>query len=241
MRRTFSSLLLLTIVLFVGGLVWLLVNGHDSKPAVSLLEKGRQRPLSITGLVYDSYRNNKLATSIRAEQLQVKPRKFGIFRVRNLNEVSLKRTRFDLFQDSSVAAEGENQAQMSLTAGFAEGVNGLTGLRGMGQISRATIDSMSLNISRDGKPWLHLQARSAIFDLKKHLFDFNKARLLGPQKDFQLVTALLRWDEQQKIFHVPGDYRLITSEGIKQGSGAVVDDQFNVRPISKESAPVTRQ
>jgi len=198
--------------------------------------KNSQKPLSIIDMAYNTYRDEELVSKIQVQEFQVRPRKFGIFRIRNINEVALRKARFDLFHGTSAKAGQDAREEVSLSAGLSESINGLAGLRGMGQITRATMDPMVLNIYRDGQPSLHLQAGRAIFDLKKQLFDFKKTRLLGPRKNFQLVTPLLRWDEQHKVFLVPGEYRLITGEGIRKGSGAVVDGEFNLRPVAGQNS-----
>lgn len=241
MRRLLSFLLCLSLGLFICVLTWLLVTGYDSKPSTSLVEKSGQRPLSISGMAYDTYRNEQLASSIKVENLQVRPRKIGIFRVKSLNEVALTKARFDLYQRPSYAA-GEPTAQegQSLTSGFSEGLNGLASLRGMGRITRATIDSMILNLHRAKGPYLQLRSRSAILDLKKQNFQFINARLLGRQGAFHLVTPLLKWDEQRKLFYVPGKYRLLTSDGQLRGSGAVIDSELNLRPLPGGTPPQAR-
>ena len=240
-QRVFSLSLLFTFLCLASTLVWLAGQGEKMNfPDVGGVSSSSQHPLAIAGMTYDNYSDGVLTSRIKVEKMQVRPRRFGIFRIQAVNEVALIKARIDLYSAPSASSSkaGESE-ELSLTAGLTEGVSGLADLRGMGRISRAVIDSLFLNVFRNQASGLHLQSLRAILDLKNRTADFAIARLIGHQGDFQLDTALLQWDERHKIFYVPGEYQLTSQAGVQRGTGAVIDADLNLRPIPGGTPPQT--
>ena len=238
MRRRLSQLLLAGILLLLFFLAWLMYQDYSNASFAVPPATSTNRPLAISGMSYSNFQDDRLTSRVKVEQLQIQSRKFGIFRVRAVNEVLLIKASFDLYQSLAANSDdAESRQGLSLTAGLAESMNGLTSLHGMGRVTRAVIDSMDLQVFLTQAPYLQVSSRRAYLDIEKQTAKFEQARLVGRQGGFQLITPVLIWDEQRKLFHIPGDYRLLTAQGSQQGAAAVVDTDLNLRPLPGGTPP----
>lgn len=244
MRCLFSYSLLLAILLLTGWLTWQILSaGPVSEPAAVHQQTANKTPLSITGMTYNNYEADRLISHISVDQLQVQPRSFGIFRVRAVNEVILTHARIELHsysddaQSYSENLDPEQPQELSLAGAFSESIDGLATIRGMGRITRALFQPLSLSMLRDESPYLQLRAQTAELDIQKKTVEFQKALLIGRQADVRLSTAVLIWHEKHKRFHVPGEYQLFVKNRILTGKSAQLDADLNILVLPGGTPP----
>lgn len=212
------------IIAVLGGLFWLIMlapspeNRLQKQPTSS-----STRPLAISGLSYTATEHGIPISRIHVDQLQVRPRRFGALHIRSVNELVLVNAQFDLYQafpPASHTLAPTEQRKLSLQSGLNDSLKGVTKLQGMGYISRAWADKLTLRAYGDRRLALAILARNASFDFKKQQTTFLDATITGEDGHFQLATAKLIWDEKAGLFSVPDAYTIHRNDEYVVGTKA---------------------
>lgn len=238
MRRLVSHTVLILMLILAAWLGWRIFSSESQSDLTPLPTNAPvTAPLSITGMDYHDYENSALKSRISVDQIEIRPRVFSGLRIHALNEIVLKKVRFDLYRalsGPSLEENGRNDPavpELSLTHGLSSNITNLARFRGAGRISRALFEDITLNIFEDDEFYLSLEAGSAVLDLRKKSVEFSQALLYGRDISYRIATPLLKWHEDLKLFELPGDYLLIFDDKIFRGRAARINSSFQIRVL----------
>lgn len=232
-NRSRTSLIVFFLILVsVSGLIyWITTNSSTNEEPSRQQSYTATPPLNIQGLSFSDYLGAQLTSRIRVKQLYVRPRKFGGFRIKSVNELFLDEAKFEFHQVTTHTEPGSPTEGPTLGNGLASAVRGLAELRGIGRVVQGNVQDMTLEIFRDDKLHLSVVSKSAILDFKKRQTQMKQARLLAPGKNLTLVSNLIVWDDKRELFLVPGRYELKTANGKKSGEDIALTLDLQIRRI----------
>ncbi len=215
-------------------LLFLTLSGCDESgqapPKARNAHTNPSRPLDIKGLIFSTYgEQGSLTQRISAKQLMVKPRKFGVFRVKSVNEVVFVAVEFEFYRQ--FAEDGNSKDDSSLAAGMAEGMYGLSELKGIGRLTRAAMVGIKMRVLSQGKETFSLLAESGEIELKSKKTSFENVRFSLPANQSILEAKKSVWDKELQAFVVAGEYVLQTPKGEQRGRGAAIKDDGSLMLI----------
>jgi hypothetical protein len=239
MKRIFILKVFLVSFIFLGvGLTLLLSTQEKATPENSVPAIKEYSPglLKITGFQQRTYNNRRLASLVKADEFKVMPRKqhflFNmspiinirpIFNIRPFNEASFKNAKLE------VHLRPEPSAENGL---FFIGKNMLTSdLKGMGIITRVSIQGLSMDIYKDDILKLVLASDKARVDLRKKEVKLINATIKDQLTGKIIMSNVVVWDENEKFFNIPGPYIAITSKGKTIGKGIRLNLDFKPIPF----------
>ncbi|MDO3377610.1 hypothetical protein [Geoalkalibacter halelectricus] len=187
--------------------------------------------MQVRGLTYSTYIEDQLVSRIQTDQFLIKPRQFGAVRVRSVNEAVLVNARFEFQERFTAGTEMEEAAE---SVDFAQGIEGLTQLRGVGRVTRGKIAGMSLVYRQDLQPVLRVGARQAVLDFARGESRLEEVIIECLSLRQRVHAPIVYWDRDAQRFFIPGDYRLEKEPGIfTPGRGLVVDLNGNLYPLPR--------
>lgn len=188
--------------------------------------------MEVRGLSFSTYVDDQLASRIQTDQLLVKPRQFGVFRVKSVNEAVLVNSRFEFHAPGEkAAAEAEDAAR---AVDFGQSIDGLAQLRGVGRLTQVVISGMSMVYHQDQEASLRMLARQATLDLTRgqSLLEEVVIECLTAGKRIHATQAV--WDRDTQRFVIPGSYRLMSpGEAPRPGSGISVGLDGEVQELPR--------
>lgn len=223
------------VVLSLGLILWGLSQRKETT-APSIEQKSSPYPVKIEGLSYSTYDYDKdrLIARIKADEFKVNPRRFWIFNVRPFNEATLINAILEIYLYEDMPSEVNlfSFAQEFLSLNK----EGKSALKGMGLITRGVIKGLTLMVYKADKLFLVVKAKEAYIDLKR-----KETRLVTVSIEDVLSKKLITsrsvvWDNKEKVFKIPGEYRAQTPKGQASGKGIKVDLDFVVS-LLKPQAP----
>lgn len=174
----------------------------------------------------------RVARVVAADDLVIRPRNYGVFNIKSLNEVVLTNVRIEehLYDDKLDAQSG---------IGLERDILGVVGNEGMrsgsnkefGLITRVVINKFELAKFIDKRQTILLKAEQASMGKKKHQVVFNQATLEQLATGKRLISEKLIWDKNQDAFLIPGSYTLQTPERQTQGHNVWMNLDFNMQPL----------
>ncbi len=199
--------------------------------------------MGISGFGFSTYDGASLITRVQADLFRIVPRKFGIFRMKSVNEAMLVKARFEIYlgnatQSQSVGVAGEKQGQTDdpgVFSAFGDQVNSsakaLPGMQEVGNVTRLVMDGMELAFCREQSPYLEARARSGGMDFKKEKITMRDAVLEHFPSGKKIFSETIIWDDDARVFKIPGRYEAHTPKGRAKGRGITVDLDFHVDKI----------
>jgi hypothetical protein len=232
-RSLFSKLILL----FLAGLVLALAariyiqSDGPIDPAVNESTVSTS-PMTIRGFGFSTYLDDRLSTRVSADLFRIRPRKFSIFKVRSLNEAALSKARFEIHSDAAENGKATEGVLESLGSQFSSRAQGLAGMKGVGNISRVVMDGMEMTFFRQKSPHLQVRAQKGEMDFKKKEIRMEQALLEHLPSQKKIAAATIIWDDEARLFKIPGKYQAQTPQGRASGRGITVDLNFRVEKLS---------
>ena len=167
-----------------------------------VVKTSTQRPLQVISLDYSSYEEDQISSRVQVERLEVRPRKFGVFRLKSVNEVFLKQLRLKVVTQEH--ARDEKKPDKGFSAGqlLTENLNELIQLRKLGKIQRVLIDGVKVLTMEGDSQFLEnaISAQEAVFDVRKKTLLMKHAQVdLFPLKR-RLTSSQLTWDDRKKLW-----------------------------------------
>jgi hypothetical protein len=234
-RSLLARLILICLIVVVLALTVRIATEHG-KSNVPDLDDGSvsSSPMTIRGFGFSTYVDDRLSTRVSAGLFRIRPRKLGIFKVRSLNEVALSKARFEIHPDHpDGGGEGKSAESVlgSIGSQFTSRTRELTGMKGVGNITRAVMDGMELAFFRQKSPRIQVRAQKGEMDFKKKEVRMEHALLEHLPSKKKIAASTIIWDDEARLFTIPGKYRAQTPGGQASGRGITVDLDFRVEKL----------
>lgn len=209
----------------------LVLGGCESQPEELVPEQvlPNETSMSAKSLSFSNYEDGRLTSRFQVDQMVVKPRKFGIFRVKSINEALLLNALFVFHQYSAAEEKVSDRPEgASKKPDLTDGIQGLAELRGVGRLTRAVVDGMTLEFLHDKEMVLRAQMEKAFIDLQKNESRFEKSVFQLSRQKIILLGEEAFWDKKNKKFIIPGPYRILEGGDRKTGTGIAIDLAGNI-------------
>jgi len=224
-----KGILVSIIVLFLGLVIWYLVQENGPSSPSALGEKIPPYPVWIKGLTLRSYDGNRPEVTIEADEFKVNPRKFFLFNVRPFNEVTLTNARLKIYLYDKAPSKVDlfpfNEGFLPLKKGRKSAE------KRMGIITRGVITGLTLEIYRSDKLSLVIKAQKAYIDLKRKKAEMASVSMESMPAKKLIMSRAVIWDNKEKVFKIPGEYIALTPTGRARGKGIKVDLDFVVNSL----------
>lgn len=179
----------------------------------------------VEGLDYSEFAGTTLARRIRAEQLVVVPKRFGIFQMSALSEAVLTRARIEVFEPASAGAPPRAGVDAVVPVeGFA-----LPGLADVRRLAGATFYDLQIVLVRAGAPVARVGAAQASADVRSGNLILKDFRLEHPATGRVVRSTRAVWHRRSGEFSIGGDYAVEERGAVRTGRGLVVGADFALR------------
>jgi hypothetical protein len=175
-----------------------------------------------------TYNEGKLSESISFDKITVNSKKFGLFRVRNVNEMVIK----NLAIEQIVYIEQKEETGDILEA-LQECLPGLKNSESssspLGRIAGITINGFSLKSSTtDGRILLACRARDGKLNNKSTQLELSHIVLRSPDSGRVISAKKGQWNQTQQRFEIEGEYLAQSPRGSTKGHGISVDLHYQL-------------
>jgi hypothetical protein len=230
--------LILVSCLASGALIWSLVQKKEAHKPVESIEDGIIYPLSIKGISSSTYDNNgRLLMQIKADEIKVNPRRFFVFNIKSINEVTITNIKaaFYFYEDKPKSDSDKPQLDIDLLNLY-EGVmhqkKGNAVPKELGRITRGVIKGFTLEIYKKGKLFVIVKANEGEIDFRKKTVEMKNAHLEEVISKKIIKSNFAVWDNKEKVFKIPGEYIATTPKGSAKANGLRVDLNFVVEKLN---------
>jgi hypothetical protein len=178
-------------------------NAVEDSPSQSIGTKARsQRPLHIEELDYTTYVMGKAVSNVKFQQLDVRPRKFGVFRIRSVNELYLKKLRLEVLTAEQTTSDKTSKVEASIGEVLTGSLNGLPQMRNLGRIQQVVVEGLEVLTLASEKRQLEsvVRARQAVFDVRRKELTLKHANVEFFSLKRRLTASQLIWDEREKLW-----------------------------------------
>ena len=185
----------------------------------------------ITNFTYHQYDGDGLVTLLQADNLSVIPRKLLFFNIKSVNEVHIANARIESHfyendrGDTAVPAVIDHLADRRNSKGNSN--NYLE----IGLITRVIVKGIYMQLFKADTLMLVLSADEGHVDHTSKILYFINAVLQDPTATNRIVSNKMIWDQQDRVFKIPGKYISISDKGRSNGKGIKVDLAFTILPI----------
>lgn len=175
-----------------------------------------------------TYQQGILTNKISADQIFVRSKKMGLFRIRNINELVIKK----LAIEQIVYIEQKKESG-DILAALQECLPGLkssqTSSSPFGRIAAITIDGFSLKSSTcDGHILLTCRAREGKVNNKSTQLELSHIILRSPSSGRVISAQKGQWNQNRQRFEIAGEYLAQSPLGRTKGHGISVDLHYQL-------------
>ncbi|OGW50638.1 MAG: hypothetical protein A2Z50_03325 [Nitrospirae bacterium RBG_19FT_COMBO_42_15] len=240
MTRSFiiKVFLILISCLASGALIWSLVQKKGTLKPAEGIKEGISYPLSIKGISSSSYDSNgRLLMQIKADEIKVNPRRFFVFNIKSINEVTITNVKaaFYFYEDKTQTDVNKPQTDVDLLKLY-EGVihqkKGDAVPKEFGRITRGVINGFTLEIYRREKLSVIVKANEGEIDFRKKIVEMKDVHLEEVLSKKIIKSNFAVWDNKEKFFKIPGEYIAATPKGSAKAQGLKVDLNFKVEKLN---------
>lgn len=172
-------------------------------------------------VTYSEFVGSSLARRIRADELQVVPKRFGHFAVPALSEIWVTRARVELFEPppGSAAAPRRGGVEAMLPSGGLA----IPGLASMDHFAGATFYGLEVVIRREQTQLARVAAGLATADMRTGNLQLRDFRVEVPGAS-GIVASRGTWRRGTDDILIPGDYYVVDAAGGRRsGHGLRID------------------
>ncbi len=189
-------------------------------------------PLKITGLVYSAQNEHGVVHALQADQLLIKPRKFRLFNIRNVNEAVLNNARFETrFYADTTSEQHLFDYEAVLPVGDDEGDSRYRSRSGYGLVTRLVANRVKFDIFHSEQKSMTLTAALGLLENKKREAEFLNATLRDMRSARRISSRKIIWDAKNSVFVIPGSYVLHSPAKNVAGESIKVDMGFRIEPL----------
>ena len=220
----FFRIILLFFVLVCAEIFILLQFNDPARSEISNIDS-RQflYPLTVRGLNVNIFQGNNVIR-IKADDFEVSPRKFFIFNVKQLNEITLNNVtvEFNKYQNQPADVNVDNIRQIFLPladGGLSSPEALIHGTVNTGLITRGVFKNLVLEIYRKRSVALKIIAERACAEIKESKIKFHDAVLENMETKEIVRSKLIILKTTDDHFYIPGQYVKLSPSGVIRGKG----------------------
>ncbi len=194
----------------------------------------------IRGITHTSYsQEGQVLQRIAADQFLVRPRQFGVLRVKSINEAYLVNTSIDLHKRTDFDASTEEDLAESLTSSdsainFSSIIQNLAQARGVGRLTRVISTDLELSIFHNENLRYKILSDKAVIDFNKGQSSFNGFKYIHQEHGFLIRASEAYHDHENNRFVVPGPFSLSSRTTNRQGKGLIINDNGSLIFLDSE-------
>jgi hypothetical protein len=175
------------------------------------------------------FKGNQIITKATAKDLKINPRKFNIFNIRPLNELTLNKVTIEFYKSSdepsgidlgnliykfSSRSNGKSSSSKENKSGA---IKTRVGAIKTGLITRGVINKLVLKIYNKNNLSMIVQAPTAYVNFKRNEIIFQNATAYNivSREIIKSRKIVLKWEEN--ALNVPGQYVLLSPTGFRKG------------------------
>ena len=216
-----SSVMVLAYSGAIFGVYSIITKNKRSSPIV-VRQRTTSNKIRIDELNLTSHDQGKIKSQIRAKELRVGPKELFLnIKLRPFTEVSFKDLNWKIFLDETQTADLFSFSSQHLKQQYE--LNNIKGLLPRGIIKRLTME-----IYKQERLSMLINARKVSFDLTKKSAKLSGCSLVSVNPWKIIKSKTVFWDNELRLFKIPGDYICRTTEGVTKGSSIAVDLDFTV-------------
>lgn len=175
-----------------------------------------------------------ISHAISGDAAVVKPRRFFVFNMKSINEMHIANGKVDLYLHTDVDVEKDLlSVDPTFFAPDSDGPGFASLPKHFGAVTRLVVDDLVARIYEDGQLKVTAVANAGYLRSKQKQPELMWTTLSNPGKTRRVVTKKAIWDKQEKVFRIPGNYKLYTKDGTVQANGAKVDLDLEVSPFQR--------
>jgi hypothetical protein len=189
--------------------------------------RNKRLPLQIKDFRYAGQEQNRLVRVLEARELVVQPRRFGVFNIKSVNEAVLKDAHFEVhFYEEAVEEIPLFDYQQVQRPSESTGRRPHEAVTGV--VTRAIAKGVLYRIFRDESEKIVLHAEYGVMEKRKSGPEFFNATIKDSGSDSFIRSRKILWDEQERVFVIPGAYAMSASGRRTSGKAVQVDLDFRI-------------
>jgi hypothetical protein len=186
-------------------------------------------PISVQGFTVQTFNGNQIITKATAKELKITPRKFFIFNIRPLNELTLNEVTIEFYKSEDepsgvdladlmhkLSSRSNGKSSSSKKHKFGAIETGFGAIK-TGLITRGVINKLVLKIYNKNNLSMIVQAPTAYVNFKRNEIIFQNATAdnIVSREIIKSRKIVLKWEEN--ALNVPGQYVLLSPTGFRKG------------------------
>ncbi|MBN2063036.1 MAG: hypothetical protein JW882_21715 [Deltaproteobacteria bacterium] len=227
-----TACLAVLITLIIGSVI-LKLKKKESLPALPIsAEKQNSSPMVIRGFDANSYYHEKLVSRVRADELKIIPRKFYIFNIRPFNEFVLTNSRIEIYIDPDIL-EDNNEVTSSNNEYLLPDLSDIfsSNSKNIGIITQGIVNGLIFEIYINENLFYVVRAKEAQVDIKKKQAELVDVSIEETSARRMISANYVIWDDQEKSFIIPGEYRVVSDTLRAMGKGIKLDFKYDLNSI----------
>jgi hypothetical protein len=179
-------------------------------------------PISVQGFTVQTFNGNQIITKATAKELKITPRKFFIFNIRPLNELTLNEVTIEFYKSEDEPSGVDLADLMHKLSSRSNGKSSSSkkhkfGAIKTGLITRGVINKLVLKIYNKNNLSMIVQAPTAYVNFKRNEIIFQNATAdnIVSREIIKSRKIVLKWEEN--ALNVPGQYVLLSPTGFRKG------------------------
>lgn len=217
----FSSIMVLAYSGAIFGVYSIIINNQRSSPIV-VRQRTTSNKIRIDGLNLISQEQGKIKSQIRAKEFRIGPKELFLnIKLRPFTEVSFKNLNWKIYLDETQTADLFSFSSQHLKQQYE--LNNIKGVLPRGIIKRLTME-----IYKQERLSMLINARKVSFNLTKKSAKLTNFSLVSVKPWKMIKSKTVFWDNELRLFKIPGDYIYRTAEGVTKGNSIAVDLDFTL-------------
>jgi hypothetical protein len=203
-----------------------------SSPDHAFIETYSTYPLKISGVDFKSFDDSRLLVRIKADEIKINPRKFLIFNIRKVNELTITNANLEVY----LKPDAEDKKPYLLTENnIPESIypkkNRASDIK-LGMVTRGVVKNIAVKMFNDQELLLVIKAPSANIDFKNKEVKLKTVQVEHIPSGKHITASTIYWDEQNECFKIPGKYFVNAPEGNVWGKKVRFDTNFIFSPLT---------
>lgn len=227
--------LLFMIILFVCWGAYSIISYENALLATEPLTVDPNRPIQMSGMRYSSYYDSNLLSRVTFDNLQVRPRRFGPFKIQSINEVFIRNARIEK-RPTPLKEAPSNKGKSSSSTNLSSNLKQFLISQKVGRVQRIIVMGLQyvrINNHVDGII-SQIIARKAEYDLRGKKLVLTDAQLDDYASTRHLSAKKLEWSEKRRAWWVSGNATLREKKQPKKTLQNVwLNENLEILPLGK--------
>lgn len=212
--------------------IYLILTILTNQPIVNTAPPQKTKHIFQTDKIEShTYHQGALSNKISADQVFVRSKRMGLFRVRNINEMVIKNLAIE-----QIVQTDQKEKPDDLFAALQQCLPGLTSSNSspstLGRIAAITIEGFFLKSSTsDRRILLECKAREGKLNNKSAQLELSHIVLRAPDSDRVISAATGQWNQTRQRFEIEGEYLAQSPRGTTKSHGISVDLHYHLEKL----------